>query len=295
MDPLALALRSLDGLSVGDAFGERFFVAPAALPRLLEERAVPRPPWRWTDDTAMALDVVAVLRAVGAVDPDALATAFARRHAAEPDRGYGRGAHEILDAIHRGEAWRDAAGRAFGGQGSLGNGAAMRVAPLGAYFARAPDDQVAEQAARSARVTHAHPDGQAGAVAVAAAAAWAARNPGARAGARALLVHAHAQTPASATRDGLTRALELPFDVPPPEAAAALGSGARVASWDTVPFSLWCAARHADDFREALWATVSGLGDRDTTCAIVGGVVALSAASDSLPPDWLRAREPLPL
>ena len=37
--------------------------------------------------------------------------------------------------------------------------------------------------------------------------------------------------------------------------------------------------------------TVSGLGDRDTTCAIVGGIVALSAGRESIPAEWLQARE----
>jgi ADP-ribosylglycohydrolase len=72
-----------------------------------------------------------------------------------------------------------------------------------------------------------------------------------------------------------------------------LGSGYRVIASDTVPFALWCAARHLDDYAEALWATVAGLGDRDTTCAIVGGIVALSAGRASIPADWLAAREPL--
>jgi ADP-ribosylglycohydrolase len=35
------------------------------------------------------------------------------------------------------------------------------------------------------------------------------------------------------------------------------------------------------------------LGDRDTTCAIVGGIVALSAGRESIPPAWLAARESL--
>jgi ADP-ribosylglycohydrolase len=43
---------------------------------------------------------------------------------------------------------------------------------------------------------------------------------------------------------------------------------------DTVPYAIWCAARHLDDLVEALWATVSVGGDIDTTCAIVGGIVA---------------------
>jgi len=40
--------------------------------------------------------------------------------------------------------------------------------------------------------------------------------------------------------------------------------------------------------------TVSGLGDRDTTCAMVGGIVALSAGAASIPDAWVAARELLP-
>jgi ADP-ribosylglycohydrolase len=78
-------------------------------------------------------------------------------------------------------------------------------------------------------------------------------------------------------------------------AAKELGSGSRVISEDTVPFSVWCAARHLDSYEEALWSTVSGLGDRDTTCAIVGGIVALSAGRGSIPSAWLETRERLKL
>jgi len=52
------------------------------------------------------------------------------------------------------------------------NGAAMRVAPASAWFA--DDREAAVRAAiASAAVTHAHPEGQAGAAAVAAAAVYA--------------------------------------------------------------------------------------------------------------------------
>lgn len=43
-----------------------------------------------------------------------------------------------------------------------------------------------------------------------------------------------------------------------------------------------------------MWATVSGVGDRDTTCAITGGIVALSAPA-TVPAAWREAREPLAL
>jgi len=41
-----------------------------------------------------------------------------------------------------------------------------------------------------------------------------------------------------------------------------------------------------------MWATVSALGDRDTTCAIVGGVLAAGPGT-KVPPSWLTVREPL--
>lgn len=285
-------LHALDGLSVGDAFGERFFVAPDVVEQLIEARALPRAPWTYTDDTEMATAIVDVLEAHGRVDQDALARAFARRYAREPLRGYGGGAHGILRAFCAGVPWRVASYEAFGGMGSLGNGGAMRAAPVGAYFADDPD-AVVEHARASAEVTHAHPDGQAGAIAAALAAAYALRWRTDRAGLgdRSLFDFVLARTPASATREMLERASSIDTGEPVEVAMWALGTGSKVTSADTVPFSLWCAARHLGDYEEALWATVSGLGDRDTTCAIVGGIVALSCERGAIPAAWLAARE----
>lgn len=57
---LARARLALDGLSLGDAYGERFFAGPAAI--LASEDDPPLVPaareWKWTDDTAMALSIV---------------------------------------------------------------------------------------------------------------------------------------------------------------------------------------------------------------------------------------------
>jgi ADP-ribosylglycohydrolase len=67
-----------------------------------------------------------------------------------------------------------------------------------------------------------------------------------------------------------------------------------VTAQDTVPFVLWSAACHLNDYEEALWATVSGLGDRDTTCAMVGGVVVMHAGVRNIPRAWLDCQEPIP-
>lgn len=285
---------SLDGLSVGDAFGERFFGHPDTIALKLMHRALPHPPWPYSDDTAMALSVCEVLEQQGGIDGDELARCFAKRYAAEPHRGYGGGAHRYFEWILSGVPWRTAARDLFDGQGSMGNGGAMRVAPLGAYFAE-DLDALAEHARRSADVTHAHPDGQAGAVALAFAAAfaWQHRGQSGTEVGKEMLAFVHDRTPSGDTRMGLENAYRMGLGASVQLAVEALGNGSRVISSDTVPFAVWCAARHLNDFVEAMWTTVSGLGDRDTTCAMVGGIVALSVGRKGLPAEWLAAREPL--
>lgn len=289
---MSRARLALAGLSVGDALGERFFGRDSVVERAIAGRVEPPDPWSWTDDTAMALSIVATLERHGDIDADFLARAFARRYELEPQRGYGGTAHEILQDIASGKPWREVSAAVFGGEGSMGNGAAMRVAPVGAYFA----DDVAraiEAARLSALPTHANADAQAGAIAVAVAAALAWQMREAPDGERLLaLVIEH--TPEGLTRHGLVQALELRAQgVPTAIAAKRLGSGYRVLAWDTVPFALLCASRHLDSFEEAFWDTVAGLGDRDTTCAMVGGVVAMRVGEAAIPARWLAAREPL--
>jgi ADP-ribosylglycohydrolase len=239
----------------------------------------------------MAVAVVEILCEHGQIEQEALARRFAARY--EPNRGYGAGAHQLLRELRRGRPWESASRALFGGDGSLGNGAAMRVAPLGAFFAH-DLDRVADEAARSAEVTHAHAEGAAGAIAVAIAAAlacWSHRKP---LDARGFLRAVEERLPSSATRDGVADASRLSESIGVVDAARVLGNGSRVTAPDTVPFCLWVAARHADSFAEALWATARGLGDIDTNCAIVGGVLALRLGVSEIPPAWRQAREPLP-
>ena len=285
---LALAVDALEGLSVGDALGEQFF----ARPRLAVERRVPRPPWPWTDDTNMALSILEILLEHGSIDCDALAASFGRRY--EGARGYGPSMHQVLRAIASGEPWRTVTAAQFGGQGSFGNGAAIRVAPLGAWFA-GDTDRIVEEAHKSAVVTHAHPEAAAGAVAVAVAAGIAAStrsHPALPPDEFLRAVHAH--VPAGEVATHLLDAIGLPPQTSGQHAAHVLGSGAQVSAQDTVPFAVWSAAQTPDDFPETFWRTVSGLGDRDTTCAIACGIVASRTGIGGIPPAWRKSREPLP-
>lgn len=283
---------SLDGLSVGDALGAQFFVPGRSVAELVAGRP-PAGPWEWTDDTEMAYSVFTEIRRRGRIDRDALASTFADR--CEPYRGYSGGTVAVLHQIRDGRPWPEAAGALFDGRGSWGNGAAMRAAPLGAYFA-GELDRAAAEAASTAEVTHRHPEAIVGAMAVAVAASWAASGRGTDCAPAELLDAVEPYLVPGRTASGVRRAREL-LGRSVAEAAYELGNGAQVSAQDTVPFTLWAAASFLDDFPAAITACVEAGGDADTTAAIVGGIVAARTGIGTpggVPPDWLAAREALP-
>jgi ADP-ribosylglycohydrolase len=292
-DPIERAKCSLEGLSVGDAFGETFFVNPDLVEGLIVQRALAARTWNYTDDTLMAMSVFSVLRQKGHIDQPTLARSFAERY--ERTRGYGPAMHRLLWEIKCGEDWEERANSLFAGQGSFGNGAAMRVAPVGAVFAD-DLDKVVEQAARSSVITHTHDEAIAGAIAVAVAVARACelRSSGEVPGRREFLDLVLPYVPHSEVRSKIRQARDMARDASVQFAVSVLGNGVKVSAQDTVPFALWCASEHLSNYEEALWLTVSGLGDRDTTCAIVGGIVASYTGIEGIPQPWLKAREPLP-
>lgn len=292
-DSVDRARSSIEGLSVGDAFGETFFVHPEFVEGLIAQRALASRTWAYTDDTMMAMSIFSVLRERGEIDQAMLAQSFAARY--DPTRGYGPAMHRLLWEIRSGEDWMERAQSLFRGQGSFGNGGSMRVAPLGAFFADRID-LVAEQAIRSCVVTHTHDEAIAGAIAVAVAAAVAGglRGSSAVPGRAEFLDLVLPHVPESEVRNRIRQARDMAADASVEFAVSVLGNGTQVSAQDTVPFALWCAGKHLANFEEALWLTVSGLGDRDTTCAIVGGIVASYTGVEGIPRLWLNMREPLP-
>ncbi len=291
---LARARESLEGLSVGDAVGESLAYQSYRCRELSDFSAFRPGTLRYTDDTEMALAIFETLERLGGIDEEVLAWACSTRYRANPDRGYGKMARRILHEIGNGSPWRDASRSAFGG-GSFGNGAAMRVAPIGAYFS---DDLavVPAMAAKSAHVTHFHPEGIAGAIAVAVAAAVASSQKGKRPDDAAGVIWDAVMdlTPESKVRARLALSHGL-TDVLPKEVAREVGNGSEISAQDTVPFCIWSACRSLGCYREAILGTLEVGGDCDTNCAIVGGIVSAFSGVEGIPGDWHAAREQLPL
>jgi ADP-ribosylglycohydrolase len=291
---LARARESLEGLSVGDAVGESLSYQSYRCRELGDFSALRPGTLRYTDDTEMALAIFETLERLGGIDEDVLAWAFSTRYKNDPERGYGKMVRHILREISNGSSWLDVSANAFGG-GSFGNGAAMRVAPIGAYYS---DDLavVTAMATKSARVTHYHPEGIAGAIAVAVAAAVASRHRGKSAEDVAKLIWEAVldYTPESKVRVRLALSHGFP-EVGAMEVAREVGNGSEISAQDTVPFCIWSACKSLGCYQEAILSTLEVGGDCDTNCAIVGGIVSEFTGVAGIPEHWHTARERLSL
>lgn len=217
---------------------------------------------RFTDDTVLT---VAVAEAILEQRPfaDSLVAWYQRY----PGAGYG--------------GWFAAWAEAGGGNayGSFGNGGAMRVAPAG--WAGDSEERVMELARASASASHDHPDGVAGAEAVALGILWARQG----------------LEPADiGERLALHAGYEL--DVPLADLGRRFALDARAA--ESVPAAIRCFL-DADSVEHAVRLAVSLGGDADTIACMAGamaearfgGVPApmLEEVRRRLPPDLLALTE----
>ncbi len=289
---LLLAQKSLLGVSIGDAFGESFFGERRFIQECIVERRIPDTSWEFTDDTVMSISVFKQLQRHGTIYQNELAQDFSTNHDLDPNRGYGATVRRIFRGINEGKSWRNLSKGVFDGMGSMGNGAAMRSSVIGAYFYD-DLDRVIIEAQKAAEVTHSNKEGISGAIAIAVATAYSTRvGLGAATLESIELIELVAEyTPESDTRYKILRGREIPVSYHIDTIRRILGDGTKMTSQDTVPYAVWCSANNLKRFDEALWKGVSILGDRDTICAIIGGIVMMSSAKDTIPKLWLESVE----
>jgi poly(ADP-ribose) glycohydrolase ARH3 len=281
---------ALLGLACGDALGAPFEGQPSVRAADLAAWAAATAPLRVTNDTVLALALAEHLADRGGrIDQDTLALALARAWLADPGRGYGGVVQSLFARVLEGTWWREASGAQFGGAGSWGNGAAMRVAPVS--VAAAGLDRVAELAQRSAAVTHAHPLGQAGGVvqacAVALAAASTPGTPVDRAAWCRRLAAAAAAAPAYAA--ALSQVARLGPATAPGTVATAVGNG--VHALEAVPAALAAFLAHPDQPADAIRFAIQVGGDTDTIAAMTGALAGARCGASALPRRWLQRLE----
>jgi poly(ADP-ribose) glycohydrolase ARH3 len=273
------------GLAVGDALGGRFegqspdwiagrFPSPEAL--------IAAPPFdvlHYTDDTQMAIGVAEALVESREIREERLCHHFVANYA--PWRGYGYGARRVLEAMEEGRDYKDVAATLFPG-GSFGNGAAMRVAPVGLFF-HDDLDRVMEQARRQSLPTHVHPLGVEGAQLLAVAVALCLREGLFDRAAFFRELLARCQSEEFRTR------LEAAARAQTPEDLARLGNG--IEAHRSVPTAIAAFATAPESYAAVIGRVIFLGGDTDTMAAMAGALSGAYLGAAGLPLHLVRLLE----
>jgi len=275
------------GLALGDALGGRFegqlaeylqkdFPSVAALMNYAQDEL-----W-YTDDTQMTIGVAEALIERGQIVEESLCRAFVANYV--PSRGYGRGARSVLSAMEDGRDYQAVAEQHFPG-GSFGNGAAMRVAPVGLLFRDDPE-KLWEQARLSALPTHRHPLGIEGAQLLALAVALASHAERFDREAYFATLQAACTTPEFRAKLTAAARIEHARDL------ASLGNG--IEALHSVPTAIASFALAPDSYAQTIGQVILHGGDTDTIAAMAGAISGAYLGLKQLPAHLLDLLEDSP-
>jgi poly(ADP-ribose) glycohydrolase ARH3 len=231
------------------------------------------------DDTQMAIGVAETLVACRHIDEQELCKCFATNYTRQ--RGYGRGARIVIEAMIDGSDHKYLAANHFPG-GSFGNGAAMRVAPVGLMF-RHDLEQLWEQASLSALPTHVHRLGIEGAQLLALAVGLASTS---RQFDREQYISALVEKSRSIEYSGpLRRTAQLNN----PRDLALFGNGIEATS--SVVTAIACFALAATSYEQTIGSAVLLGGDTDTIAAMAGAISGAYLGRQSIPTHLIQSLE----
>lgn len=276
-------LGGMIGSALGDAVGELAFRYPQE--RLLHSALEQASLLRYTDDTAMAIGLAESIVEKKSIHEQHLGQRFQENFEREPWRGYASGPPTIFSMVRQiGFTYSDAAKTLFRGQGSLGNGAAMRIVPVGLFFHDASN--LYDRACSSARVTHAHPVGMDGAAVQALAVAQAVKLDPHEEFPLEAFIHKEiemARTPEIREKMELVEQL-VGRDESPGSAAYRIGRS--VAVHESMPFALFSFLRHHHSFEDCIFCAIMNGGDRDTLGAMAGAISGAYLGIEAIPRSW---------
>ncbi len=280
------------GAAVGDAIGapvEGFSGERAA--RLYDERGWKMVSGRYTDDTEMMIGVAESLIACRGFNGEHMAMQFLRNY--DESRGYGPGTEEVFRILRRigCQRWREASLSLFGGEGSYGNGAAMRVVPVGLLY---HDDvnKLVEVSYESSLITHAHQLAKEGAALQAYAVALAVRSD--TGGEKLKMLRALKEAPISSSyMEKLSRIeeilrMERHDDEVRKRVISELGNG--IEALNSVPTAIF-SFLHTENFVESIKFAISVGGDTDTIAAMTGAISGAFHTVSEIPDYWLTDLE----
>jgi poly(ADP-ribose) glycohydrolase ARH3 len=267
------------GTAVGDALGRPVEGHQHVSQSYIDEILAGPRSMIYTDDTAMTIWLAESLLAAEGFDGADMSMRFAEGYQREPFRGFGANVVDVFSRVLRGFNWAETARSQFGGTGSYGNGAAMRVAPVAMW--EYPDiDETVRLARQTAEVTHTHPVGVEGAVIQAAAAAHALRDDFEGVVLLAALGDLVKPQILRSKLEALPKAIERSDD---DYARLHLGNG--VSAANSVVTALYCFLA-SDDFEDTVVRAIRIGGDTDTIAAMAGALAGARYGATAIPEMW---------
>jgi len=282
-------LGSLLGAAMGDAVGAAWEGRRMASEGEIELIARSSHPLRYTDDTHMTIGLAESLIECQGFNGKHMAERFIDNYSKEPWRGYGPGPPRVFGLIKGGMAWDEAAGHIYKG-GSFGNGAAMRIAPVGLLFWN-DHARLKEVAHLSSLITHSHVLGMEGATLQAMAIALAiAEDPDEPLNTASFTSHLLG----FATED-VYRSKIASFDIllghPDDRQKVVNQLGHGIEAFNSVPAAIFSFLAHPQDFTSTVVYAVSLGGDTDTIGSMAGAISGAYLGIDGLPSGWLGRLE----
>jgi poly(ADP-ribose) glycohydrolase ARH3 len=279
------------GCFLGDAFGAGFEGMPPDRAEFHMSKLSKRFLRSYTDDTDMTLALAESIIQSGKIDPENIASQF--RLTCDLTRGYAIGTIKAVLALRAGMNW-DQVARIVFEEGSFGNGAAMRVSPVGLFYHH--DLEGLQKAAiEQANITHVHPLGQWGAAMQAASVALAVnQNPKESFKREQMVIHLREVVWGGPIEyiKALNKIEEMLAQEKKLQAREVVQSlGNRVEAHFSVPSAFYIAMTYSPDFCDAIRAAISLGGDTDTIAGMVGAIVGAHVGEKGLPAEWIEQLE----
>jgi poly(ADP-ribose) glycohydrolase ARH3 len=282
-------LGSLVGAALGDAVGASWEGHHMAAEEEIRQTTRMRDTLRYTDDTHMTIGVAESLVENWGFNGTHMAERFADNYFKEPWRGYGPGPPRVFRLLRNGEAWDKAAGHVYPG-GSFGNGAAMRVAPVGLMFWDSPE-KLRKIACQASMITHSHALGMEGAALQARAVALAvAASPDDQLDYQSFISRLLDFTTGDVYRSKIIKLSDL-LGNPDDRRVVIRELGHGIEAFNSVPTAIFSFLAHPGDFAATVIYAVSLGGDTDTIASMAGAISGAYLGMEAIPHDWQERLE----
>jgi ADP-ribosylglycohydrolase len=277
-DALGMSVERLTREQIKETYG-RVMDYMKADPRTYKDLHTLKP-GQYTDDTALTAVIAESLIAQNGVDIDDIARKHVERYLQDPRLGWGRATKAAFEQLLKGASPRES------GQPSCGNGTAMKIAPLGLWYApRPPTWELQVTAFEIANITH----NDTHARAAAAFQACMVRDLAVfdSCDRERFLAVAKGRTYLGETEPPeLARRLRLAYqlisaDAQPDEAIARLGTSGNVL--ESLPAAVYFAGRAPQDFETAVTEGVNAGRDTDTVASMAGALCGAANGVQAIP------------